>query len=162
MIIAARSDAARGHAPRVGAMNEPAVNENIVVKESPIHGVGVFATRRIAAGEVIIDGCREWLSDEALTELPPEERSYISVIDGRSILFKPPARFVNHSCNPNARGTGHGDVAMRVIEAGEEITVDYIAEQVPGLRLECNCKAANCRGLLILPQESRESIDNNS
>jgi len=136
-------------------MNESAAREKIVVKESPIHGVGVFAARRIGAGEVIIDGCREWLSDEALKELPSEERSYISIIDGRSILFKPPARFVNHSCNPNARGTGLGDVAIRVIEAGEEITVDYIAEQVPGLKLECNCKAPNCRGLLIFPQESR-------
>jgi len=37
-----------------------------------------------------------------------------------------------------------------VIEAGEEITVDYVAEQVPGLRLQCNCRMPNCRGLLIV------------
>jgi uncharacterized protein len=125
--------------------------ENVVVKDSPIHGQGVFAVRRIEAGEVIIDGCREVLSDEAVKNLPGEERLFLSVIDGRNILMKPPARFVNHSCIPNARGTDRHDVAIRVIEAGEEVTVDYVAEQVPGLRLECNCKAPNCRGLLVVP-----------
>lgn len=74
---------------------------------------------------------------------------FLSVVDGRNILMKPPARFVNHSCDPNARGTARHDVAIRVIEAGEEVTVDYAAEHVPGLRLECHCQAPNCRGLLV-------------
>src|SRR5438876_4217105 len=127
--------------------------ERIVVKTSPIHGQGVFAARRIEAGEVIIDWseCSEVLSDEAVKALPGEERIFVSMIDGQNVLFKPPARFVNHSCNPNARGCDRHDIATRAIEAGDEITVDYVAEQVPGLRLECKCKAPNCRGLLIVP-----------
>ena len=125
--------------------------EKVVVQHSPIHGRGVFAVRRIEPGEVVIDGCREVLSDEALAALPPEERVFLSVVDGQNILMQPPARFVNHSCNPNARGTDRHDVAIRVIEPGEEVTVDYVAEHVPGLRLECNCQAPNCRGLLIVP-----------
>jgi SET domain-containing protein len=44
--------------------------ETVVVKESPIHGKGVFALRRIELGEVIIEGCREVLSDEAVKALP--------------------------------------------------------------------------------------------
>jgi uncharacterized protein len=130
--------------------------ERIVVEDSPIHGRGVFAVRRIDAGEVIIDwsGCSEVLSDEAVRALPGEERIFVSVIDGQNILFKPPARFVNHSCNPNARGCDRHDIAIHAIEAGEEITVDYVAEQVPGLSLECNCKAPNCRGLLIVPSDA--------
>jgi hypothetical protein len=123
----------------------------VVMKDSPIHGKGVFASQRIEPGEVIIDGCREVLSDEAVKALPTEERILLSVMDGLNILMKPPARFVNHSCNPNARGSDRHDIAIRIIEAGEEITVDYVAEQVPGLRLDCNCKAPNCRGLLIVP-----------
>src|SRR2546429_9736614 len=129
--------------------------EKIVVQRSPIHGQGVFAARRIEPGEIIIDGCRELLTDEAIKSLPTEERIFVSVMDGQKILMKPPARFVNHSCNPNARGTDRHDVAIQVIEAGEEITVDYVAEQVPGLRLECNCKAPNCRGLLVVPSRSK-------
>ena len=123
--------------------------EKVVVRDSPIHGRGVFATRRIEPGEVIIDGCREVLSAEAVSTLPSEETIFLSVIDGRNILMKPPSRFVNHSCNPNARGTERYDVAIRVIEAGEEVTVDYVAEQVPGVGFDCNCKAPNCRGSIL-------------
>lgn len=122
--------------------------KNVVVLDSPIHGRGVFAVRRIEPGEVIIDGCRDVLTAEAVAALSPEDRIFLSVLDGRNILMQEPARFVNHSCNPNARGTDRCDIAMRVIEAGEEITVDYVAEQVPGLRLQCNCHAPNCRGLI--------------
>ena len=109
----------------------------------------MFATRRIAAGEVVIDGCREALSDDAVRSLPAEERDFLSVMDGHHILMKPPSRFVNHSCQPNTRGTDQHDVAVRVIEAGEEVTVDYVAEHVPGLRMTCNCKAPHCRGLIV-------------
>jgi hypothetical protein len=59
-----------------------------------------------------------------VASLSREERIFLSVIDGRNVLMTPPARFVNHSCNPNARGTDLYDVALRVIEAGEEVTVD--------------------------------------
>jgi uncharacterized protein len=126
--------------------------ETVVVHVSPIHGQGVFAARRIEQGEIIIDGCRSVLSEEAVKALPPAERIFVSVIDGQNILMEPPARFVNHSCNPNARGSDRQDIAIRIIEAGEEVTVDYAAEQVPGLSLECNCKAPNCRGLIEVPE----------
>lgn len=114
-----------------------AAMDKVVVQHSPIHGRGVFAARRIAPGEVVIDGCREVLSDDAIASLPTEERIFLSVMDGQNILMKPPARFVNHSCDPNGRATDRDDVAVRAIEPGEEVTVDYVAEHVPGLRLEC-------------------------
>jgi hypothetical protein len=117
--------------------------EKVVVRESPIHGRGVFAAKRIDAGEVIIDG-RDILTDEAVAALPAEEREFVSVIDGWNILMTPPSRFVNHSCNPNARGTRERDIAIRVIEAGEEITMDY-ADEAPELKFECKCGALNCR-----------------
>jgi len=120
---------------------------NVVIRDSPIHGRGVFAAQRIAPGEVIIDGCRDILSDEAVAALSADEQAFVSVMNGRNIWMRHPSRFVNHSCNPNARGDDQHDVALRVIEAGEEITVDY-ADEVPDLRLECNCGAPNCRGLL--------------
>jgi hypothetical protein len=56
----------------------------VVIKDSPIHGKGVFASRRIEPGEVIIDGCREVLSDEAVKALPTEERIFLAVMDRTS------------------------------------------------------------------------------
>jgi hypothetical protein len=123
--------------------------EKVVVRDSPIHGRGVFAARRIDAGEMVIEGCREVLTDETLAALPPEERPFLAVMDGRHILAQPPSRFVNHSCRPNARGTSRGDVAIRAIEAGEEVTADYTAEQVSGRRRPCRCGASNCRGWFV-------------
>lgn len=112
-----------------------------------MHGRGVFASRPIRAGETLIDWseCTHMLTPVEAAQLPDEERRYLSVIDGQHIQFSPPARFVNHSCEPNARGRDGADVALRDIAAGEEITVDYAAENVPDLDIACRCGAANCR-----------------
>jgi SET domain-containing protein len=117
------------------------------VRPSSIHGYGLFAARPICAGETILDwsGCARRLSDEQVAALPPEESRYISRIDGQYVLFLVPARFVNHSCDPNARAGSGRDVAVRDIAEGEEITVDYVAEQVPDLDLLCGCGSPRCR-----------------
>jgi uncharacterized protein len=124
--------------------------KKIVIRDSNIHGRGVFAEQNIDVGEVIIDwdGCTELLTGQEMAVVPPDERKYLSLIDSQYVLFKPPARFVNHSCNPNARGEKGHDVAIRHILRGEEVTVDYVAEQVPDLNLQCKCGANGCRGLL--------------
>lgn len=121
-----------------------------VVRPSAIHGLGLFAARPIRAGETVLDwsGCARPLSDEQVASLPAEERRYVSRIDGRYVLLQAPARFVNHSCDPNARGGAGRDTALRDIAEGEEITVDYLAEEVPGLDLACRCGSARCRGRL--------------
>lgn len=120
---------------------------------SAIHGVGLFAVKPIRAGETILEWseCSQVLSEEQVAALSPGELRYVSFIEGRSILFEPPARFVNHSCDPNARGSSGRDSALRDIAAGEEITVDYVQEQVPGLDLECHCGSPKCRGNLKVP-----------
>jgi SET domain-containing protein len=122
----------------------------IATRNSNIHGKGVFAEEEFRAGDSIIDwsSSAEFLTNQEIEALPDDERKYLSFLNGRNILFNPPARFVNHSCNPNARGMKGHDVAIRHIAQGEEITVDYDLERVPGLTLQCNCGASGCRGFL--------------
>lgn len=59
--------------------------------------------------------------------------------------------FINHSCQPNcfSRVTcGHMlFFALRDIEPGEEITLDYTPSQHPGRR--CTCGAAKCRRVMM-------------
>ncbi len=126
------------------------VKKNIAIKTSKIHGNGVFAEKDISKGEVILDwrGSVQPLNRDQLESLPKSERKCVSFIDDKYILMKGPARFVNHSCKPNARGADGQDIAIRRIKRGEEITVDYVAEKVPDLNLKCNCAASNCRGIL--------------
>jgi SET domain-containing protein len=125
----------------------------IVIKDSKIHGQGVFAAGDIDPGDVIIDWdeCMDILSEFDVENLSPEERKRVSFIDGRYILFNPPASWVNHSCDANARAENQRDVAIRAIKRGEEVTVNYIRESVPGLNLQCNCGSANCRKWLVTP-----------
>jgi uncharacterized protein len=126
---------------------------SIVVKDSGIHGRGVFAARDIRPGEIIIDWeeCSEKLTATDVEKLSADERKRVSLIDGQYVLFKPPACWVNHSCAANACGKNKNDVAVRAIKTGEEITVDYILEKVPGLNFQCNCRSPNCRGFLTVP-----------
>ena len=136
--------------------------KHIAIKHSNIHGLGVFAEEDIGVGEIIIDwsGCTEVLNKQEIQRLPDDERKNLSYIDGQYILFKPPARFVNHSCNPNARGAKGYDVAIRHVARGEEITVDYVIEQVPGLNFECKCGTSSCRGFLTIPAQAEHGPEN--
>ena len=61
------------------------------------------------------------------------------------------ARFINHSCEPNAyMRSAPGDkvlfFALRDIQAGEEITMDYRDPYHPAAG-ECRCGSAKCRSL---------------
>jgi SET domain-containing protein len=125
----------------------------VTVKDSAIHGRGLFAARPVRAGETILDWreCMQTLSPDDIENFSPDERKRVSFIDGKYILFKPPACWVNHSCEANARGADQRDVALRDINAGEEITVNYVLEKVPGLNFQCRCGSPNCLGKLALP-----------
>jgi hypothetical protein len=70
-------------------------------------------------------------------------------------------RFVNHSCNPNAglRDNRHM-IALRPIEAGEEIRFDYSTCMSERLwTMHCRCGESNCRTVIRdfhdLPDETR-------
>ena len=127
------------------------------VRESAIHGRGLFATGDISKDEIvavkgghIVDG--KTLREEITPVLGPVE---IQIDDD---LFIAPAikeerelsmLYSNHSCDPNL-GL-HGEitfVAMREIRAGEELTHDWAMTDDDDYSVECNCGAANCRKVL--------------
>lgn len=121
---------------------------DIEVRASPIEGKGVFALRDFKKGERVLEwGVRKELSEEDLAAMSEDEkRRYVSFKDGKHLLSGEPMRYVNHSCDPNTNAKDNGDIAIREIKAGEEITSDYRdfgTENIP-----CNCGAANCRSTL--------------
>jgi len=114
-------------------------------------GRGSMAIEPIGAGEVIsVFGGRVVTRDE-LDVLPAEQVSRsIQITDDLFLAgaAEPePGDFVNHSCDPNCGLRGSTVVvALRDIEAGEELTYDYATSDGSDYdEFECACGAALCR-----------------
>jgi hypothetical protein len=64
-----------------------------------------------------------------------------------------PARFLNHSCDPNCEAEPDGGrvwiVARRGIRAGEEITFNYGYDLQDYREHPCRCGAADCVGYIV-------------
>ena len=104
------------------------------VRQSPVHGNGVFARRAIEAGERIIEYRGERISWDEATERaerrggPINHTFYFSLADGRVIdggKRGNDARWINHACEPNCEAyEEEGRVfihALRPIARGEEL-----------------------------------------
>ena len=111
-----------GKADREGRRErERRMLERVEVRESAIHGKGVFALRRLRAGQHIGrfegDATTEngtyvlWLIDEDGVE---------HGIRGRNAL-----RFLNHGAPPNAEFEDADLFAIRNVQPGAEVLIDY-------------------------------------
>ncbi len=95
--------------------------DDLVVRQSPIHGRGLFAASRIHADSLIgtYEGPRT-RDDGPWVLWIAEDGDEPWGIDGRNEL-----RFVNHSPEPNAVFRGEELWSLRPIAPGEEITHHY-------------------------------------
>ena len=151
----------------------------IVVRNSPVHGRGVFAVEPIATGTRIIEYKGEHIDwDEALRRHPhdpeqPNHTFYFSLDNGDVIDGKKKgneAKWINHSCSPNCEAeeiedrAGKPRVWVRAlcdIAVGEELFYDYRLEidarHTAKLKKEftCHCGSADCRGTMLYPKKGR-------
>ena len=127
----------------------------VEVRQSPIQGLGLFATRAFAPGERVrrVNIVREVTNETPLREVDGERIEHCAYPDGRVVLWGLPDRQVNHCCDPNAYELHEGEavyiVARRSIAAGEEITFDYNVNTAGGSTWPCRCGAARCPGETI-------------
>ena len=147
----------------------------LLVRDSPVHGRGVFATRRIEKGERIVEYLGERVShDEAdrRYELKDDNDShtFLFIVDSKTVIDAGTngndARFFNHSCDPNCESVVEKRrvfiEALRSIEPGEEMTYDYQIyrdhddpENIDEI-FACRCGFANCRGTMLWPPEPKK------
>lgn len=127
---------------------------DVMVTESEIHGLGVFATRDFAEGEVIlsIDDSRV-VDDDHPLRLGEQSHHCDYLAGGKVVLMQSPERHINSCCDPNTyvktiNGVRHV-VARRTISSGEELTYDYIIDCHGGVVWQCGCGSSRCRGTIV-------------
>lgn len=141
----------------------------IVVRNSRIHGRGVYAGRKLKKGERIIEYKGEVIGWREADRRPPSDPDdpghtfFFSLSDGKHVIDANvngnAARWINHSCQPNCE-TEEDDgrvfiEALRDIRAGEELSYDYcltLDDRItPTLKKQyrCLCGSKDCRGTML-------------
>ena len=135
---------------------------DIEIKESPIEGKGLFTKVQITKGQQVwiskgeepvevkiytddefkkftawcIENGKEWDS------VANGDGTHTAVISDRE---NHPTNYGNHGCDPNM---SKDLIAIRDIEAGEELTADYAQFSTKEWEMKCNCGAKNCQGIV--------------
>ena len=127
------------------------------VRESKIHGRGLFATADISKDEIVAVKGGHIISREQLREKVAPRLGPVEIQIGDDLVIAPVTEkeregsmlYSNHSCDANLGMRGEIKfVAMRDIRAGEELTHDWAMTDDDNYSVECNCGAPNCRKIL--------------
>ena len=141
------------------ALNSSTVAETALVcfHPSAIHGLGGFAKADIVAGTRAIEYIGEKITKAESLRRCESHNEYIFSLDETHVLDGNvpgnPARFLNHSCDPNCEAEPDSGriwiVARRDIRAGEEITFNYGYDLDDYREHPCRCGAADCAGYIV-------------
>jgi SET domain-containing protein len=146
----------------------------VVFKPSPIHGTGGFARENIAAGSRIIEYLGEKITKQQSLARCERSNEYIFAIDDTHDLNGNvswnPARFLNHSCEPNCEAQFVDGriwiIASRDIRAGDELTFNYSYDLEDYREHPCQCGAKSCVGFMVAEEffdhVRRQRIRNNA
>jgi hypothetical protein len=144
------------------------------VRNSRVHGYGVFARRRIRKGARVIEYLGDRVShDVADTRYedkdPRDGHTFLFTVDAKTVIDAGvdgnDARFINHGCDPNCEAVDIGKrifiEAVRTIQPGEELAYDYGIQRDDDdpadvdVIFACRCGAAKCRGSMLEPKKKK-------
>jgi uncharacterized protein len=122
--------------------------KKLAVKRSSI-GLGLFAVDPIPADKRIIEYIGPVMTHD---EADQKGGKYLMTIDDKYVIDGSPrsniARYINHSCEPNAQAYSHGVRvwiwSLKAIEAGEEITLNYGKEYFNDHIKHKGCQCEKC------------------
>ena len=141
------------------------------VRNSPIHGKGVFAVRDIKKGERIIEYLGEKISKEEsnrrgiereeLAKKTGEGAVYIFELDDQwdidGNFDYNDARYINHACRTNSESVcENGSIfiyATRDIKKGEEILYNYGYAFENFIDHPCKCGFPECVGYIVAVED---------
>jgi D-alanine-D-alanine ligase len=149
------------HIIREGIARHKQKQKKYEMKGNSIAGYGIYATRDIAANELIFKG--EEIEQRIVTRRYVENnwnvkekeifRKYAYPLSNEVFLLwdYDPSGWApqNHSCSPNTEYKGLNVIATRSISKGEELTLDYSSFLDENMEpFHCQCGASQCRGLI--------------
>lgn len=123
---------------------------SVIVKRSSA-GLGLFANTTFKRGDFIIEYTGEAISHE---ESDRRGGKYLFILSDTVVLDgkgrENTARYINHSCKPNAEAETDEDEgkirisAKKTILPGEEITYDYGKDYVSAYIKPHGCRCRSC------------------
>lgn len=140
------------------------INNRVVIKESKIGGLGVFANANFRKGEAVLDIDDSHIVQDVNMLIDSQKDHCDWLNDNKVVLMQEPEKYINHSCEPNTYvKTIDGIrrvIAMRDTKTGEEITYDYAINGYYDSEEVCRCGSKNCRGTISpnffrLPKEKQ-------
>ena len=134
------------------------ISPKVKVGNSDKSGKGVFAIEKINRGEIVgdyTDGFGKYINTAEADKLYEKGFDHMIQVDD-DLFFAATnedefeeADLFNHSCEPNCGIKNKLKiVAMRDIESGEEVTIDYAMMESSVYSFKCNCGAPNCRKIV--------------
>ncbi len=130
-----------------------------MVKGNSIAGYGIYATVAIAAGETVFKGegrpqrivTKNFVAENWSEAEKEDFRRYAYPISNQVFILwdSNPSEWApqNHSCNANTGYAGLNVVALKNIQKGEELTLDYASFlDETAEPFNCQCGSPNCRG----------------
>lgn len=139
-----------------------------IVRNSKIHGKGVFAKRPIRKGTKVIEYTGDIISVKEADKIGVQQddqghsHTMLFTVDDKRVIngnTGGDAKYINHGCDPNCEAVQYGDKvfieSLRAIPQGQELTYDYhlvvdgkITEDVKK-EYACFCGSPDCRGTQI-------------
>ena len=124
------------------------------IRKSDTDGRGLFAKEPIRKGEIVSVRGGNILTRQMEGKIKKPDGYWGYPIADNFVLaplntqeVEDVMMFLNHSCEPNIGILGQIIfVAMRNIDRGEELTIDYAMFGANEEPMQCNCRSANCRG----------------
>jgi SET domain-containing protein len=156
------------------------VTAKVAIRAVPGKGFGGFARGRIYKEAFVGEFSGQLLPCKA-KELSEADQYYSSIMIGEfygmyeghvsawvdSAYIGTVSRVYNHSCEPNTKiweyrcGMGHRILVyqtLRVIEEGEEITIDYGERWFRGPDQRCLCGTASCKNPATTVERVKDAI----
>ena len=140
------------------------------IRNSAVHGRGAFAVAKIAKGTQVVEYKGDIITWAEVWRRYPDDdadstqnHTFLFEIDDKRVIDATPrnfpAKWINHSCDPNCAATGDGDQifieALRTIRPGEELAYDYkitLQERHTAkvkAQYRCLCGTRKCRGTIL-------------